>query len=208
MLVNNLNDLNKYKFNISLKDCLLYLIIISIFLTGITFSRHITTTSGGDEGRVASIGNIELIETGDFVEEDTMIIIPGNPLSYKPIVQFDGSEMATCIFVEMVTSNEWEQVEDNKYAINKNNIDLMSFEISDEWTYLEKEKNNTYIFYKVLDPNISLDENIIKDSKIDVSKYIKEDDIETMNNISIKFKTAASQINEDISPEDAWDLIN
>ena len=53
---------------------LLYLLLISFMLTGVTFSRYITSSRGDEGARVVKAGEIRIEENGDFYKPGVLAV--------------------------------------------------------------------------------------------------------------------------------------
>ena len=82
----------KRKIRLPFSAVLLYLALIAILLSGVTFSRYMAGTTVVDTARVASMKNITITETGNFTEQNKWVILPGVNLNKNAVIHFDGSE--------------------------------------------------------------------------------------------------------------------
>ena len=71
------NQKRNPKFRLPFSAVLLYLVLIAVALSGVTFSRYMTGTTVGDTARVAIMRDITVTETGNFAETDKWVITPG-----------------------------------------------------------------------------------------------------------------------------------
>ena len=191
----------------TLRAAIVYLTLLTIILTGVTFSRYITKSIGTDTARVASIGDISITETGDFDSNGKLKIIPGTSLEKNAQISFSGSEASTYVFLEMTLSDQWIKSSDAKYVITGSGNTLMSFDIASGWTFLKEETGNNFVYYKELDPNTALEESIISDNTVSVSKYVKESNIGALTDITISFRATAIQSTEFSSADEAWEEV-
>ena len=189
--------------------CILFcLTLISIRLTSGLYAKYMTSASGGDSARVITFGDLTLTETGDFYEDNKLMIIPGVDLQKKAVVNFTSSEAATYVFIEVVPS-AWQVEEDNKsFLITMNNKPAMQWSIADSWIFL-KSGDETYVYYRELAPNTELkDVDIIADGgKIMVSEQITKSEIASMTGVSIKLRATVVQSSGFESPEAAWNSL-
>ena len=88
------NQKRNPKFRLPFSAVLLYLVLIAVALSGVTFSRYMTGTTVGDTARVAIMRDITVAETGNFAEPDKWVITPGVDMIKNAVVNFEGSEMA------------------------------------------------------------------------------------------------------------------
>lgn len=195
----------KMNIPICLAGILLCLTLFSFYLCGGLYAKYITSATGNDSARVITFGNLTLTETGDFYEENKLMIIPGVELQKKVIVDFEGSEAATYVFVEVIPSGWQSAADDMSFSIFNNNKTAMKWSIADGWTFL-KSDNGTYVYYCELSPNTVLDDvDIIgEDGKITVSPQITKYEILSMKDISIKIRATVIQSGGFENPENAW----
>lgn len=181
-------------------SCLLYLIIAAVMLLGVTLSKYVTSSFGGDSARVAMIKDLKIIESGDYYVNGKWVVAPGADMHKKAAVSFEGSETACYVFLEIIADN-W-QVSNTStdgytftYSIDNIN-DSMIWSVNNEWLYL-CETDNGAVFYKVLSPNIPMNTDIIKnDGLIKVSPDINRSQLMNMpNDLTLKFKAFAVQYN-------------
>ena len=89
----------KKRIKLPFSAVLIYLLLIAILLSGVTFSRYVTGTTVADSARVAYMKDISISETGNFTEQNKWIILPGVDMQKNATVHFEGSEMACYIFL-------------------------------------------------------------------------------------------------------------
>lgn len=178
------------------------LTVISTHLVSGLYARYTTSGSGDDSARVIRFGEISITESGDFVAgTNDMMIIPGVDIEKRAVVNFEGSEAATYVFVEVLLENGW-SYENGTFKLGEH----LEWEIAGGWTYLEN-KDNTHVLYWALEPNTQLtdvdilrivedaaDEN--KDGKhaysIKVSENITKSTIDSLAG-AITFRVSAVQ---------------
>ena len=68
------NQKRNPKFRLPFSAVLLYLVLIDVALSGVTFSKYMTGTTVGDTARVAIMRDITVTETGNFAETDKWVI--------------------------------------------------------------------------------------------------------------------------------------
>ena len=183
------------------------LTLISIHLTSGLYAKYISSASGDDSARVIKFGELTITETGDFYEDNKLMIIPGVDLIKKATVSFSGSESATYVFVEIMPTG-WSATDDVTFALLSNGKTAMQWSIADGWVFL-KSDNGTYIYYRELAPNLELvTADIIAGSgKITVSDQITKSEIQVMTGISIKLRATVVQSGGFENPEAAWNSV-
>lgn len=184
------------------------LTLFSAHLTSGLYAKYITTESGSDAARVITFGDLTLSETGDFYEENKLMIIPGVDLTKKATVAFSGSESETYVFVEVKASSEWQTTDNKTFFIVNNEKTAMQWRIAEGWTLLTS-KNGAYVYYRKLAPNSTLVgvDIIAENGRIAVSELITKSEIESMTGISIKLRAAVVQSGGFENPEAAWNSV-
>ena len=196
------------------------LTVISTHLVSGLYARYTTSGSGADEARVIKFGQIEIVESGAFINENKeMMIIPGVDIEKKAAVNFGGSEAATYVFVEVALSEIWTMTTatvDEKPVYTfcvpvKDFGDVLVWNIAEGWTHLPVT-GDSYVFYRALKPNTILDHaDIIAGEKIAVSEEITKSvmsKIETLagesKKLPITFRATVVQSHGFDSVEAAW----
>jgi len=205
---------NRSKINVPMciAFILLCLTLITTHFTSEIYARYAVSAYGYDSAKTIAFGSLNIYETGDFTEDNKMMIIPGVDLNKKATISFEGSETASYIFLEITVtpSGRWERAENNFYSLKINNKEIMNWSINTKWTYLTQANEGRYIYYQMIESNKTFNENIIENDMITVSEYISNADINSINNIgdiNINFKASAVQSTGFDSPQDAWDSI-
>jgi hypothetical protein len=183
------------------------LTLISIHLTSGLYAKYISSASGNDSARVIKFGELTITETGDFYEDNKLMIIPGVDLTKKATVSFSGSESATYVFVEILPTG-WSATDNVTFALLSNGKTAMQWSIADGWVFL-KSDNGTYIYYRELAPNLELvtADIIAGNGKITVSDQITKSEIKAMTNVSIKLRATVVQSGGFENPEAAWNSV-
>lgn len=197
----------KNKIKLPVRAYLLYLLLATFLITGVTFSKYVTKSSGGDKARVVAINDISLTETGDFGADGSLMIIPGVDIEKKAMTHFGGSETATCLFIEIELSNHWKMENNRDFVIKNGSTDLMCWSVDTYWTFLKNDENK-YVFYKEMEPNQTCSKDIIADNgKIEVSRYITETDLSAMEDVQIALQSIVVQMSGNETIEQAWQLV-
>lgn len=92
------------KGRLPLKAYLLYLLLVSFLLTGVTFSRYVTKSFTGDAARVARLGQLSITENGVERTDNEAVdwtVVPGVDITKNAVVHFKNSELACYVFVEV-----------------------------------------------------------------------------------------------------------
>ena len=106
-------------------------------------------------------------------------------------VTFEGSEMQTCLFV-VITAEGWETADHRLFQINDEKV---SWSVDEKWNFL-KADGNEYVYYQVLKPNTVMEgQDIIQNGTVAVSNTLTKSDMDSMEDLSIKFEAIAAQYN-------------
>lgn len=183
------------------------LTLISIHLTGGLYAKYISSDSGNDSARVIKFGDITITETGDFYDDNKLMIIPGVDLKKKAVIDFKGSEAATYVFAE-ISPIGWSTTDNVVFSLLSNGKTAMQMSVADGWAFL-KSDNGTYVYYRELAPNTELNDVdvIANDGKITVSDQITKSEIASMIGISIKLRATVVQSGGFANPEAAWNSV-
>lgn len=193
------------RVKLPLRAYLLYLLVASFLMTGVTFSKYITASSGGDDARVATIHELSITENvGNYGKAGEWIVIPGVPLEKDAEVIFGGSEAATYVFVK-IEAEGWTADEAGRtFTVSHNGAELMRWSVDEDWTLLP---GSTYVYYRPLAPNTTLSDDIIADGAIAVTKAVTEANID-MTRSSISLRAYAVQSSGFDGPEAAWNSVS
>jgi hypothetical protein len=152
-----------------LAGILLCLVLISLHLTSGLYARYTTSASAYDSARVIRFNQLTVTEQGSFTSagsgENTFVFAPGAPLEKDIKITFGGSEASTIIFVA-INAPEWKLTDKIHFTDSQG---LLSWSVDSGWTFLKSDQD-TYVYYKELAPNETLDDvGFIKDDAIQVS---------------------------------------
>ncbi len=183
--------MKRMKYRLPIQAWLLYILAALFLTTGITLSKYITTTNGDDSAQIISFGDLSLTETGDFYEENRMLVQPGVDLEKKAVLSFAGADTAVYIFVRVKTADWDVNADHTQYSCLSEKI---HWEIdSENWTYLQSDAQEA-VYYKMLPANTALPEtSLILEDTIHVSNTLKRSELEQLDDISISFQGYAVQ---------------
>ena len=207
-----MNQKNKKKPGrvLKIQIYLVYLIVVTTLLTGVTFSRYVTRSSGEDEARVIRMGKVSISETGSFTD-GKLVLIPGVDLVKDASVMFEGSESATYLFLEAEVSPQWELSGQKTFQSKNKGITMLEWQMSDEWKYLcSSTEGDSYVYYYPLEANQNLNCDIIKDNgKITVSEKMKKADLAELTDkeLFIGFRAFVVQSGGFATAQDAWESV-
>lgn len=159
---------------------LMYLLLIAILLTGITFSRYMTGTTVADSARVVYMKDISITETGNFTEQNKWIILPGVDMQKNASVHFEGSEMACYIFLEIET-NGWTRTGDYSFACKIDGNEALSWSVADTaWNFLSGDDGGA-VYYLIVGAKETFDSSVLgNNGKITVSRELTRTQLEKL----------------------------
>lgn len=192
----------KQKFHLPLRAYLLYLVLISFMLTGVTFSKYVTSSYSSDSARVARLGELYITENGTKYDgEVKWNIVPGVDITKNAVLHFGDSELACYVFFEVETTGFVANGKDYSYG------ELLKFRIADGWDSFNS--NGSTVYYIAAEPGRSIDKEVFADGgKITVSKDLTASEIETIaNSISITVNATAVQCGGFDSAESAYNAV-
>ena len=186
----------KPKFRLPFSAVLLYLLLIAVALSGVTFSRYMTGTTVGDTARVAIMRDITVTETGNFAETDKWVITPGVDMIKKAVVNFEGSEMACYVFCEIKTTG-WSRMNDNyRFAFSVGSENILGWAVNDDWKFLSGNGSEA-VYYRIVSANTVLQADVFaEDGKITVSENITKTQLDSLpKDMQIIISATAVQYN-------------
>lgn len=198
-----------------LKSFLLYLCIALFLTTGVTFSRYIASSNGGDAARVTKFGELSLYETvdGTRVNSQELVYAPGVSITKNPMVDFKGNELAAYVFIKINAQNWTFDSTDNSFSIlngNKGPTEILKWYINtSEWTALSND--NEIVYYIYVPAGTELNEiSIITDNAIAVSDNITNGEMTEIQSIigNVTFTSYAVQANGFENAVAAWDSVS
>ena len=190
---------------------LLCLTLISTYLTAGIYARYAATGQSFDFAKTISFGALDIIETGDFTENN-MLLIPGVNINKKATVNFEGSNSAAYVFLEIsvLPSGRWNIYDNQIFTLKLADKEILNWKIRDKWMYLTEINDGRYIFYQQVEANTFFNEDIIEQNIVTINDFITNNEMKTLNiigDINIKFRATAVQSIGFDSPAAAWDSI-
>lgn len=158
----------KNRVRLPLRAYLLYLLVVTFALTGVTFSRYVTSSDGGDAARVAVIRDLTVTETGDVpADGGRWLLAPGVELTKNAVVTLESSEMACYVFLELETDG-WQRSSDGRsYALGENMG--TAWYVADGWQLLSVGTDSA-VYYQIVPANTPFSAAVIgDDGRITVS---------------------------------------
>ena len=230
--------LKKPKMNIAMNIAMVLfcLTVFTTYLASGLYAKYSTQATGSDSARVIKFGEISITETGDFLIDKNgnstgkMLIIPGVDIMKQAAVNYDGSEAATYVFLEVVVSDHWSY---NNRVFSAENGKIQ-WTIQDSWTKLNTDG---LVFYKTLEPNqimasqsdigpdeatnaVSGDVFVVTTEDTDanrdgrkvysvtVKSDITRNQLETLTGVSVSFRASVVQANGFDSVAAAWQSLS
>lgn len=184
---------------------LLCLTLFSFYFTGGLYARYITRAEGADSARVITFGDLTLTETGDFNAEGRLMIIPGVDLTKKAVVDFEGSEASTCVFIEVTTGADWSTADNLSFTAAGGKLRWALD--GAVWKY-HTTNGNTRVYYHALTPNDVFTKDLIADEgKITVSADLTAAELNALSDMNIGFRATVVQSGGFASVQEAWNSI-
>lgn len=160
----------KNRVRLPLRAYLLYLLVVTFALTGVTFSRYVTSSNGGDAARVAVIRDLTVTETGDVpADGGRWLLAPGVELTKNAVVTLESSEMACYVFLELETEG-WQRTGTHSYAIQDGAGKVLSaWRVETAWQFLSGGTDSA-VYYQIVPANTPFSAAVIgDDGRITVS---------------------------------------
>lgn len=189
-----------------LRAWLLYLVVVTFALTGVTFSRYVTSSHSRDEARVATFGQLQVVEPSSGAPGGEWLIAPGADIMKNARVTFSGSETAVYLFVELETPGWTRNTTDNmSYSCMSGQI---TWRVADGWTYLCNEGANA-VYYRVEQANANVNAPVIADGgRITVSENITRSQLAALpTDPRIDIHATAVQLTGFDSAQAAWNTV-
>lgn len=185
----------KPKFRLPFSAVLLYLLLISAAVSGVTFSKYVTGTTVGDTARVAIMRDITVTETGNFAETDKWVITPGVDMIKNAVVNFEGSEMACYVFCEIKTSG-WSRLDGHSFAFSGSGENILGWAVNNDWKFLSGNGSEA-VYYRTVGAKDVLQADVLADGgKITVSENITKTQLDSLpKDMQIKISATAVQYN-------------
>jgi hypothetical protein len=180
--------------------------LFSSHMTGGLYARYTSSASGSDSARVIRFNQLTVTEQGSFTSagsgKNIFVFAPGAPLEKDIKITFGGSEASTIIFVA-INAPEWKLTDKIHFTDSKGHL---SWSVDSGWTFLKRDQDDTYVYYKELAPNETLDDvGFIKDDAIQVSAEGAREIYAGYPITQFTVKGYAVQSNGFESVEAAWD---
>lgn len=153
----------KNRVRLPLRAYLLYLLVVTFALTGVTFSRYVTSSDWGDGARVAVIRDLTVTETGDVpADGGRWLLAPGVELTKNAVVTLESSEMACYVFLELETEG-WQRTGTHSYAIQDGGgTALSAWGVDAAWQLLHGGTDSA-VYYQIVPANTPFSAAVLRD---------------------------------------------
>ncbi len=153
----------KNRVRLPLRAYLLYLLVVTFALTGVTFSRYVTSSYGGDAARVAVIRDLTVTETGDVpADGGRWLLAPGVDVTKNAVVTLESSEMACYVFLELETEG-WQRTGTHSYAIQDGAGKVLSaWGVDAAWQLLYGGTDSA-VYYQIVPANTPFSAAVLRD---------------------------------------------
>lgn len=183
----------KNRVRLPLRAYLLYLLVVTFALTGVTFSRYVTSSDGGDAARVAVIRDLTVTETGDVpADGGRWLLAPGVKLTKNAVVTLESSEMACYVFLELETDGWQRSVDGRSYALGENMG--TAWYVADGWQLLSVGTDSA-VYYQIVPANTPFSAAVIgDDGRITVSADVTASQLKALADKGLRIGIQAAAV--------------
>ena len=183
----------KNRVRLPLRAYLLYLLVVTFALTGVTFSRYVTSSDGGDGARVAVIRDLTVTETGDVpADGGRWLLAPGVKLIKNAVVTLESSEMACYVFLELRTEGWQRSVDGRSYALGENMG--TAWYVADGWQLLSVGTDSA-VYYQIVPANTPFSAAVIgDDGRITVSADVTASQLKALADKGLRIGIQAAAV--------------
>lgn len=183
----------KNRVRLPLRAYLLYLLVVTFALTGVTFSRYVTSSDGGDAARVAVIRDLTVTETGDVpADGGRWLLAPGVELTKNAVVTLESSEMACYVFLELETDGWQRSVDGRSYALGENMG--TAWYVADGWQLLSVGTDSA-VYYQIVPANTPFSAAVIgDDGRIAVSADVTASQLKALADKGLRIGIHAAAV--------------
>lgn len=185
----------KNRVRLPLRAYLLYLLVVTFALTGVTFSRYVTSSYGGDAARVAVIRDLTVTETGDVpADGGRWLLAPGVELTKNAVVTLESSEMACYVFLELETEG-WQRTGTHSYAIQDGGgTALSAWGVDAAWQLLHGGTDSA-VYYQIVPANTPFSAAVLGDSgRITVSADVTASRLRALADTGLRIDIQAAAV--------------
>lgn len=185
----------KKRVRLPLRAYLLYLLVVTFALTGVTFSRYVTSSYGGDAARVAVIRDLTVTETGDVpADGGRWLLAPGVELTKNAVVTLESSEMACYVFLELETEG-WQRTGTHSYAIQDGGgTALSAWGVDAAWQLLHGGTDSA-VYYQIVPANTAFSAAVLRDDgRITVSADVTASRLRALADTGLRIDIQAAAV--------------
>lgn len=185
----------KNRVRLPLRAYLLYLLVVTFALTGVTFSRYVTSSYGGDAARVAVIRDLTVTETGDVpADGGRWLLAPGVDVTKNAVVTLESSEMACYVFLELETEG-WQRTGTHSYAIQDGAGKVLSaWRVETAWQFLSGGTDSA-VYYQIVPANTPFSAAVIgDDGRITVSADVTASRLRALADTGLRIDIQAAAV--------------
>lgn len=185
----------KNRVRLPLRAYLLYLLVVTFALTGVTFSRYVTSSHGGDGARVAVIRDLTVTETGDVpADGGRWLLAPGVELTKNAVVTLESSEMACYVFLELETEG-WQRTGTHSYAIQDGGgTALSAWGVDAAWQLLYGGTDSA-VYYQIVPANTPFSAAVLRDDgRITVSADVTASRLRALADTGLRIDIQAAAV--------------
>ena len=185
----------KKRVRLPLRAYLLYLLLVTFALTGVTFSRYVVSSDWGDGARVASIRQLTVTETGDVPPEGgKWLLAPGVDVTKNAVVALESSEVACYVFAEVQTGG-WQRSGTHSYAIEDGAGKVLSaWRVETAWQFLSGGTDSA-VYYQIVPANTPFSAAVLRDSgRITVSADVTASRLRALADTGLRIDIQAAAV--------------
>ena len=185
----------KKRVRLPLRAYLLYLLVVTFALTGVTFSRYVVSSDWGDGARVASIRQLTVTETGDVpADGGRWLLAPGVELTKNAVVTLESSEMACYVFLELETEG-WQRTGTHSYAIQDGGgTALSAWGVDAAWQLLYGGTDSA-VYYQIVPANTPFSAAVLRDGgRITVSADVTASRLRALADTGLRIDIQAAAV--------------
>lgn len=185
----------KNRVRLPLRAYLLYLLVVTFALTGVTFSRYVVSSDWGDGARVASIRQLTVTETGDVpADGGRWLLAPGVEFTKNAVVTLESSEMACYVFLELETEG-WQRTGTHSYAIQDGGgTALSAWGVDAAWQLLHGGTDSA-VYYQIVPANTPFSAAVLRDSgRITVSADVTASRLRALADTGLRIDIQAAAV--------------
>ena len=178
-----------------LRAYLLYLLVVTFALTGVTFSRYVTSSGGGDAARVAAIRELTVTETGDVpADGGRWLLAPGAALTKNAKVTLESSEVACYVFLELQVDG-WQRIGTHSYAIRDGaGTELSAWGVETAWQFLSDGTDGA-VYYQIVPANTRFSAEVLRDGgRITVSADVTASRLKALTDAGLRIDIHAAAV--------------